>query len=106
LSVKVVVDPTKRDTLLGGAVFPGARVSGVEKKPPTMRGEGGTSSPSPDVGTDPGMGRSNASGPTVTGKGCTFPVGSRLAVNEPLIAVFPSACQADTNDDGSMSCIW
>src|ERR1700681_1296147 len=104
--VMVVVEPMKRDTLLGGAVFPGAMVSGVEKKPPTMMGEGGTSSLSPDEGTDPGMGTSNAKGPTVTGKGCTFPLGSRLAVTEPLIAVFPSACQAETNDGGSVSCIW
>ena len=106
LRVKVMVDPTKRDTLLGGAVFPGAMVNGVEKKPPTMMGEGGTWSPSPDDGTDPGMGRSNAKGPTATEKGWTLPLVSRLGVSEPLIVVFPSARQADTNDGGSVSCIW
>jgi hypothetical protein len=81
-------------------------VSGVEKKPPTVTGEGGASRASPDEAIEPGIGRSNASGPTVTGKGCTFPVGFRPAVKEPLIAVFPSACQAETNDWGSVSWIW
>jgi hypothetical protein len=85
----VIVDPTKSSTLLGGAVPPGGMVSGVEKKPPTLIGEGGTSSPRPDGLIDPDMGTSNAKGPTVTGKGCTFPLGSTLAVKVPLIAVSP-----------------
>ena len=64
------------------------------------------SSSSPDVGTDSGIGRSNAKGPTVTARGCTFPVGFTFVVSDPLIAVSPRAWSAETTDAGRVSWTW
>jgi len=98
-----VVDSSLRSTLLGGGTCPGGMVSGVEKKPLTFMGEGGMSTPSPDEGTDPGMGRANAKGPTVTGSGCTFPVGFTTSVKDPAMEVSPEAWRAETTEGGTVS---
>jgi len=101
-----VVDSTLRSTLLGGGTCPGGMVSGVEKKPLTFIGEGGMSSPSPEEGTDPGIGRSNAMGPTVTDSGSTFPVGFTTSVKDPAMEVSPKARKAETTEAGIVSWVW
>jgi hypothetical protein len=105
-SVREAVGSTKSVTLLGGGDAPGGIVSGVEKNPPTSVGEEGMSSSSPDEGADPGIGTSNAKGPTITGSGCTFPVRFTCPVKDPAMAVSPEACRAETRDAGSGIWTW